>query len=146
MIGYEAEHVMSGGAAARHQELASDICLGLTVWNRMLHSLGLPDEATTVLNLADDVFSLIADHFRAQQETSPGQSILLAVRSLLAAGLAHIQSVDTPGAPPYHFAFERGCSFRGGSDGPGALVLAALGLGALMTRRRRASHLEKTCQ
>ena len=53
-----------------------------------------------VLDLADEVFSLVADHYRAQQETSPGQSILLAVRSLLAAGLAHIQSVDTPGAPP----------------------------------------------
>jgi hypothetical protein len=100
MIGYEAEQVMSGGAASRHQELASDICLGLTVWNRLLLSLGLPELAATVLDLTDDVFSLIADHFRAQQETSPGQSILLAVRSLLAAGLAHIQSVDTPGAPP----------------------------------------------
>ena len=27
---------MAGGAAARHQDLAADICLGLTVWNRLL--------------------------------------------------------------------------------------------------------------
>ena len=53
-----------------------------------------------VIDLSDEVFSLVADHYRAQQETSPGQAILIAVRSLLAAGLAHVQSVDTPGAPP----------------------------------------------
>ena len=47
------------------------------------------------------------------------------------------------GPPPDHITFESGCSFRGGSDGPGALVLVALGFGALVTRRRRASRLEK---
>jgi hypothetical protein len=96
----EAEQVMAGGAAARHQDLAADICLGLTVWNRLLNSLGMQAEAATVLDLSDEVYSLVADHHRAQQATSPGQAILIAVRSLLAAGLAHVQSVDTPGAPP----------------------------------------------
>jgi hypothetical protein len=96
----EAEQVMAGGAAARHQDLAADICLGLTVWNRLLNSLGMPAEAAMVLDLSDEVYSLVADHHRAQQATSPGQAILIAVRSLLAAGLAHVQSVDTPGAPP----------------------------------------------
>ena len=49
-------------------------------------------------------------------------------------------------APPDHIAFESGCSFRGDSEGPGALALVALGLGAFMTRRRRASHREKACR
>ena len=97
---YEAEEVMAGGAAARHQDLAADICLGLTVWNRLPISLGLRAEAKMVLNLSDEVYSLVADHHRAQQATGPGQAIVIAVRSLLAAGLAHVQSVDTPGAPP----------------------------------------------
>ena len=100
MATHETQDVMPGGAAARHQDLAADITLGLTVWHRLLTTLGLTDRAAAVLDLADGIFSLVADHYQAQQETSPGQSILLAVRSLLAAGLAHLQSVDTPGAPP----------------------------------------------
>ena len=48
-----------------------------------------------------------------------------------------------PGPPPDHITFESGCSFRGGSDGPGALTLTALGVGALVTRRRRASRREE---
>jgi MYXO-CTERM domain-containing protein len=51
-----------------------------------------------------------------------------------------------PSAPPDHIIFESGCSLRGGSDGPGALALVALGLGALVTRRRRASRREKACK
>ncbi len=47
------------------------------------------------------------------------------------------------GPPPDYITFESGCSFRGGSDGPGVLVLAALGFGALVTRRRCASRREK---
>ena len=100
MATHETHDVMPGGAAARHQDLAADITLGLTVWHRLVANLGLTDRAAEVLDLADGIFSLVADHYRAQQETSPGQSILSAVRSLLAAGLAHVQSVDTPGAPP----------------------------------------------
>ena len=43
------------------------------------------------------------------------------------------------GAPPDHIAFESGCSFGGDGGGLGALATAALGVAALMTRRRRAS-------
>jgi MYXO-CTERM domain-containing protein len=51
------------------------------------------------------------------------------------------------GTPPDHITFESGCSLRGGDDsgdsGDSGLALVGLGLGALVTRRRRASRLEK---
>jgi Putative metal-binding motif len=46
------------------------------------------------------------------------------------------------GAPPDHITFESGCSLHGGGGSDSVLALVALGLGALVTRRRRAARPE----
>jgi MYXO-CTERM domain-containing protein len=65
------------------------------------------------------------------------------VNMCVGAADAGVDAGPPAGAPPDYIAFESGCSVGDGGNPLGALAMAGLGLGALVTRRRRASASTK---
>lgn len=135
----EARRIMSGGGEpdgdhTRHIKMAADLALGLKMWQVMFERFGLDDEAEQALDAMEDLFSLCRDHMINQKETTPGAALVKALRATLAAGHAHINSVDTPGAPPISNALNSGLinsrlgwrnapeGARGGGEAIGDLV------------------------
>ncbi len=101
----EARRIMSGGGEpngdhTRHIKMAADLALGLKMWQQMFEHFDLDDEAEQAVDAMEELFSLCRDHMLNQKETTPGAALIKAVRATLAAGHAHINSTDTPGAAP----------------------------------------------
>jgi len=101
----EARQSMSGGRKAdgdqtRHIDMAADLALGLKMWQIMFERFGLDEQADQAVDAMEGLYSLSRDHMVSQKDTTPGEALIKAVRAILAAGLAHIDSLDTPGAPP----------------------------------------------
>ena len=88
------------GAKTRHRDMAADLALGLLLWQELFRSLGLKKEMRETHEARAELFSLCRDHLVSQADTTPGGALVRALRATLAAGHAHIDSVDTPGMPP----------------------------------------------
>jgi len=84
----------------RAHETAGDFMLGLWVWEQLCRVYGMPEEADRFDEMRKDIISLVSEHVEVQNERTPGQALLQAIRATLSAGQAHISSVDTPGSAP----------------------------------------------
>jgi hypothetical protein len=104
--------VERSGDASRHARIAADLALGLHLLIMTCERLGLDTEAELVDNMIDDLYSLISDCFSAQRFTTPGASLVQALRSLLAGGQAHLTAPGL-GGPPL-----RGDDAQFGQDAP----------------------------
>jgi hypothetical protein len=88
------------GATPREWGVAADICLGLYPLEMLCRLLGLPDRAEQVRSLYALIISLTGEHVASQRERTPGASLLEAIRSVLAAGQAHIASGEATASTP----------------------------------------------
>lgn len=88
------------GASKRHTDMAADLGLGLMMWQLMFDRFDLEKEYYEAIEARNDLYSLCKDHMISQGDTTPGVSLIKALRATMAAGLAHIDSIDTPGQPP----------------------------------------------
>lgn len=90
-----------GGKSARHAEMAGDLLLGLEVLDRLLVEVGLDGELSeTVQRLRNALVGYVHAGFSEADATSPGVSIVRALRSALASGSIHLGH-PTSGQPPY---------------------------------------------
>lgn len=90
-----------GGKTARHAEMAGDLLLGLEVLERLVDEVGLADEmGETIVRLRNALVAYVHAGFSEADATSPGVSIIRALRSALASGAIHLGHPDS-GSPPY---------------------------------------------
>lgn len=140
----EAQVSMSGGSTTadtqkRHTDMASDLALGLMMWQKLFDRFDLEAEYEQAVDARDLLFSLCRDHMVSQRDTTPGAALMKALKATLSAGLAHIDSVDTPGAPPISNGPNSGMlnsmlgwrnapeGARGGGESIGSLVYPSAG-------------------
>ncbi|GKV72972.1 hypothetical protein [Pseudarthrobacter sp. NCCP-2145] len=93
----------STGSLERTSTLASDVLLTLAVLEEMAIDLGMEPEFIdqfAIGGLCDSVIRLVADAHAENQQSAPGASLIRALHSLLATGLAHVISGDDPTRPP----------------------------------------------
>lgn len=93
----------STGSLERTSTLASDVLLSLAVLQEMSRDLKMEREFInqfTVPGLCDSVIRLVTDAHADNQQSAPGASLIRALHSLLATGLAHVISGDDPTRPP----------------------------------------------
>lgn len=135
----EARLRMSGGGEkdgehTRHIKMAADLALGLKMWQLMFDRFGLDEEAEQACDAMEELFSLCRDHMVSQRDTTPGTALIKALRATLAAGLAHIDSLDTPGAPPISNSptSARLNALLGWSNGPEGLRGGGQSIGVLV--------------
>lgn len=98
----DATHLIGGGMGdvRRLAYKAADLALGLNGLADLAFALGMTGLAAQLIGMQRDIFALVGEHYRAQMLTTPGQALLEAVRSILAAQQAHIISAEAPNAPP----------------------------------------------
>lgn len=87
-------------ATPREWGVAADICLGLYPLEMLCRLLGMTDRAEQVRSLYALIVDLTGEHVASQRERTPGASLLEAIRSVLAAGQAHVSSGEATGSVP----------------------------------------------
>lgn len=93
------------GAATRHATQAADLIVALVQLEKFAKFLGM-DRKTwmrlrfTASGLPTLVAQQVAQNYHSQKSTTPARQFLQAVNSLLSQGLAHIDSLESPGSPP----------------------------------------------
>lgn len=113
------------GAARRHASIAADAIVTIQVLalmaeyfevddplvQQMLGMNGAPSTAIT------SVLELMHNSYEEQAESTPGNSLLVSVRSLLREGMAHVSRASDLGAPTGSHSANRDLGWREGSDG-----------------------------
>ncbi|WP_141817278.1 DUF3854 domain-containing protein [Ornithinimicrobium humiphilum] len=100
-IDFSLRKMGGGGKASRHAEMAGDLLLGLEVLDRLVAEVGLRDEfGPTVHKLRLALISYVRISLNDADATSPGVSIIRALRAALASGSMHL-ATSTSGQPPY---------------------------------------------
>lgn len=90
-----------GGKSSRHAEMAGDLLIGLDVLDQLLEEVGLDDELSdTVQRLRSALVAYVHAGFTDADNTSPGVSIIRALRSALASSTIHLGHPSS-GQPPY---------------------------------------------
>lgn len=102
------EHLMEKQGAkksttARPAELASDLLLTLEVMRNLAQELKMDKEFVAqfhITGLGRKIVKLVTDSHATNSERTPGMSLLEALKSVLAGGIAHVVSVDDTGTAP----------------------------------------------
>jgi hypothetical protein len=96
---------VNGKSDARHVEMAVDLMLGLAPLKILADMVGDVKMSELMETNREDslparVAAVLSSSFQSQGESTPGLSILGAIRDLLAAGKAHILNASDPALPP----------------------------------------------
>lgn len=92
------------GSLERTTSLAADLMLTFEMLKDMASSLGMEDDFVDQFEVADGmgqrIVELVHNAHAANQNASPGRSLIRALSGLLASGGAHVVSADDPSRPP----------------------------------------------
>ncbi|WP_114906819.1 hypothetical protein [Ornithinimicrobium murale] len=100
-IDWATRQLGGAGNSARHAEICGDLLLGLEVLDRLCEHVELADEyAEVIQQLRKALVSYVRASFIAADATTPGASVVRALRSALASGAVHLGHPSS-GQPPF---------------------------------------------
>lgn len=123
------------GSTERSIALGGDLVVALSYLGQMADELGLDPSYSDLLDgfdgLPRDLIRLIVSEWEEHSETTPGQSLLAAISSLLRSGRAHVTCAASPTAAPgdgdAQIASALGWVLRGNDLQPGGPAIGVYG-------------------
>lgn len=106
-IRWAARQMGGAGKAARHAEICGDLLLGLEVLDELCDEVGLDEEySDSIQHLRLALVTYVRASFIAADSTTPGASVVRALRSALASGAVHLGHPSS-GQPPFQDADDK---------------------------------------